>query len=117
MRCSIEKGNVLGIENLEAPALVVRYVKIDGDPKHWELSECLKQHYGDKNPPERRNLEFLIGLRNKIEHRHLPELDPALRRVSGRIVESRRPAGSGVREQMGAARTASRIATVLSPDT
>ena len=56
----------------------VRYVKIDGDPKHWELSECLKQHYGDKNPPERRNLEFLIGLRNKIEHRHLPELDPAL---------------------------------------
>jgi hypothetical protein len=56
----------------------VRYVKIDGDPKHWDLTECLKQFYGDKHPAERKNLEFLIGLRNKIEHRNLPELDPAL---------------------------------------
>ncbi len=56
----------------------VRYVKVDGDPKHWDLMECLKQYYGDKHPPERQNLEFLIGLRNKIEHRHLPELDAAL---------------------------------------
>ena len=56
----------------------VRYVKVEGDPKHWELSECLKQFYGDKNPPERQNLRFLLGLRNKIEHRHLPEMDPAL---------------------------------------
>ncbi len=56
----------------------VRYMKVDGEPKHWELSECLKQHFGDKNPPERKNLEFLLGLRNKIEHRHLPELDAAL---------------------------------------
>ena len=30
------------------------------------------------HPAERSNLEFLIGLRNKIEHRQLPELDPAL---------------------------------------
>jgi hypothetical protein len=56
----------------------VRYVKIDGEPKHWDLAECLKQHYGDKHPAERKNLEFLVGLRNKIEHRHLPELDAAL---------------------------------------
>src|SRR4030095_15550496 len=56
----------------------IRYVKIDGDPKHWDLSESVKQHFGDKHPPERKNLEFLIGLRNKIEHRHLPALDPAL---------------------------------------
>lgn len=55
-----------------------RYVKVDGEPKHWDLTECLKQHYGSNNPPERRNLEFLIGLRNKIEHRHLPELDASL---------------------------------------
>lgn len=40
--------------------------------------ECLKQYYGDKHPAERKNLEFLIGLRNKIEHRHLPELDATL---------------------------------------
>jgi len=55
-----------------------RYERVDGDPKHWDLSECLRQHYGGDNPPERKNLEFLIGLRNKIEHRHLPELDPSL---------------------------------------
>lgn len=56
----------------------VRYVKVDGEPKHWELNECLKQYFGDKNPAERKNLEFLIGLRNKIEHRHLPDLDARL---------------------------------------
>jgi desulfoferrodoxin (superoxide reductase-like protein) len=55
-----------------------RYVHIDGEPKHWDISECLKQHFGGNNPPERKNLEFLIGLRNKIEHRHLPELDAGL---------------------------------------
>jgi hypothetical protein len=62
----------------QAAGKAIRYVKVDGEPKHWELSECLKQHYGDKNPPERKNLEFLIGLRNKIEHRHLPDLDSPL---------------------------------------
>jgi len=55
-----------------------RYVHIEGEPKHWELSECLAQHFGGNQPPERRNLEFLIGLRNKIEHRHLPDLDAGL---------------------------------------
>lgn len=56
----------------------VLYVKVDGDPKHWELRECLKQDFGTKNPPERKNLEFLVRLRDKIEHRHLPELDATL---------------------------------------
>ena len=56
----------------------VRYEKVDGEPKHWELSKCLKEYFRDKNPPERKNLEFLLGLRNKIEHRHLPQLDPTL---------------------------------------
>lgn len=55
-----------------------RYVKVDGEPKHWDLSECLKHFHGDKHPPVRQNLRFLIGLRNKVEHRHLPDLDPAL---------------------------------------
>jgi hypothetical protein len=62
----------------QAPGFGVRYVRVDGEPKHWDLAECLKQYFVDKQPPERKNLEFLIGLRNKIEHRHLPELDPAL---------------------------------------
>ena len=56
----------------------IRYMKIDGEPKHWDLAECLKQYYRDRTPPERKNLEFLLGLRNKIEHRHLPELDASL---------------------------------------
>lgn len=55
-----------------------RYVRIDGDPKHWDLAECVKEYYGGAIPPERKNLEFLIGLRNKIEHRHLPHLDATL---------------------------------------
>lgn len=56
----------------------IRYQKIDGEPKHWDLSKCLAEYYGSQNPPERKNLEFLLGLRNKIEHRHLPELDASL---------------------------------------
>lgn len=55
-----------------------KYKEIDGEPKHWELSTCMKKYFKNENPPERKNLEFLIGLRNKIEHRHVPELDPAL---------------------------------------
>lgn len=55
-----------------------RYTKIDGEPKHWDLDHCIKQIYGDKNPPERQNIRFLIGLRNKIEHRHMPDLDASL---------------------------------------
>src|SRR5262245_31629760 len=56
----------------------VRYVYIDGEPKHWELSECLREYWADKNPPERANLQFLVARRHKIEHRHLPELDATL---------------------------------------
>lgn len=56
----------------------VRYVKVDGDPKHWDLTECLKQFHGPEHPPERKNLQFLLGLRNKIEHRHLPQFDASL---------------------------------------
>ena len=56
----------------------VRYKKVDGEPWHWELGECLRQYYGDTNPPQRSNLQFMLALRNKIEHRHHPELDPAL---------------------------------------
>ncbi len=56
----------------------IRYEKVDGEPKHWELSECARQFYGGHNPPQRKNLEFIVLLRNKIEHRYHPELDPAL---------------------------------------
>src|SRR5579884_576952 len=55
-----------------------RYKRIDGDVAHWELAECIRQYFTSNNPPERKNLEFILGLRNKIEHRNMPQLDPTL---------------------------------------
>ena len=52
-----------------------RYQKLDGDYRWWELGECLQQYYKDDNSSVRKNLEFFIALRNKIEHRSLPQLD------------------------------------------
>lgn len=56
----------------------IRYQYIGGEPKHWDLSKCLKEYWGYRTDPVKSNLEFLIGMRNKIEHRYCPELDPAL---------------------------------------
>jgi len=56
-----------------------RFVRVDGEPKHWKLDECLRQYYeSDTGNAVRKNLEFFIPLRNKIEHRNLPELDPSI---------------------------------------
>lgn len=55
-----------------------RYVKVDGEPKRWDLKECLQQFYKGENPPVRMNLEFFIRLRNKIEHCSLAQLDSGL---------------------------------------
>lgn len=53
-----------------------RYIKAGGDFRYWELDECLRQYYGnDTMNAVRKNLEFFIPLRNKIEHRSMPELD------------------------------------------
>lgn len=43
--------------------------------KWWDLSRCVKEYFRSNNPPERKNLEFFIPLRNMIAHRNLPELD------------------------------------------
>lgn len=56
-----------------------RFEKIDDDFRHWELGECVRQHWKQApHDPVRRNLEFFIPLRNKIEHRYLPALDNAV---------------------------------------
>ena len=55
-----------------------KYKEIDGEPWHWDLAECVRHYYLGDNPPQRANLEFMVRLRNKIEHRDHPELDPAL---------------------------------------
>lgn len=52
-----------------------RYKKVDGERKAWELKECIK-NYQKSTPPQKlsdaviANLNFFIGIRNKIEHRH-----------------------------------------------
>jgi hypothetical protein len=53
-------------------------VMIDGDKKAWELSECVDKYWDGIESPEKANIKFLIGLRNKIEHRNLPAIDLAV---------------------------------------
>ncbi len=48
---------------------------IDGDIKTWELTTCLKEFFKDGNSVVKTNVEFMIGLRNKIEHRFAPKID------------------------------------------
>ena len=54
-----------------------RYKIADGEKKAWELGTCIKQYkksdsesYFELSDACIRNLEFFIGLRNKIEHRY-----------------------------------------------
>jgi hypothetical protein len=47
-----------------------RFEIVDGEKKSWELSTCIKK-YNQLNEPIRKNLEFFIKLRNKIEHRNI----------------------------------------------
>ena len=52
-----------------------RYKKVKGEIQYWELTTCVAKYFPE-NDPIRKNLEFFIPLRNKIEHKFLPELDP-----------------------------------------
>jgi len=44
--------------------------KVDGEPKRWELAKCVKERWPDEKDPVRANLEFFIGIRNRVEHRY-----------------------------------------------
>ena len=68
-----EKRNIKDFYKKDTKRL--EYEKVDGEYKAWELSTCCKEYYKDITTPARANLETLIKLRNKIEHRFLPELD------------------------------------------
>lgn len=46
------------------------FVKVDGEPKRWELAQCVSHRWPRKDDPIRANIEFFINLRNKIEHRY-----------------------------------------------
>ena len=51
-----------------------RYELIDGERKAWELKTCIRK-YGLLKEPVKKNLEFFIKLRNKIEHRYFSKED------------------------------------------
>jgi hypothetical protein len=52
-----------------------RFKRVDGDYKAWELTTCTEKYFPGQTNPISENLRFLVGLRNKIEHRSMPELD------------------------------------------
>ena len=51
------------------------YKRVNGDRKAWELSKCLKEYEKCRNLSEalKSNVQFFIGLRNKIEHHNVAE--------------------------------------------
>lgn len=50
-----------------------RFVRVDGEPKAWELTRCVDERW-DESSPVRKNLELTILIRNRIEHRHMEAL-------------------------------------------
>lgn len=47
-----------------------RLVRVDGEPKCWELERSMKERWLDESDPVRANLDLFIRLRNRLEHRH-----------------------------------------------
>jgi Protein of unknown function (DUF3644)/EC042_2821-lke REase len=53
-----------------------RFKLRDGDFDYWDLRSCLNKFYmSDSMNPIKINLELFIPLRNRIEHKSLPEID------------------------------------------
>lgn len=66
LQAEFERGGVDYIyRNSRGHALKTK----DGDRKIWDLERCVKERFAE-NDPVRANLEFFIGLRNKVEHRY-----------------------------------------------
>lgn len=56
-----------------------KYIKTDyGAIKKWELSKCIKAVECPLSAPIRANLEFIIGLRNEVEHQMTIILDQVI---------------------------------------
>ena len=60
-----------------------RLERVDGEPKRWELAKSVKERWPDANEPVRANLEFFIGLRNRVEHRYSREQEALAAAASG----------------------------------
>jgi hypothetical protein len=50
----------------------------DGKPKFWELSYCVKHAQCPLKPVEVKNLQYLIAIRNEIEHRSCDDVNDAV---------------------------------------
>ncbi|MFI6892876.1 DUF3644 domain-containing protein [Streptomyces sp. NPDC050256] len=46
-----------------------KYLKVDGEPKAWDLEKCLTMHFGSSGPAFH-NASLFVALRNKVEHRY-----------------------------------------------
>lgn len=54
----------------------IHYIKKDDEYQFWELNTCAKEYFKDDTEnPMIKNIEFFIPLRNKLEHKFMPELD------------------------------------------
>lgn len=47
-----------------------RLLKVDGEPKRWELERSMTERWPAETDPVRANLALFIRLRNRLEHRH-----------------------------------------------
>lgn len=47
-----------------------RLLRVDGEPKRWELERCPRERWPDETDAVRANLSLFIRLRNRLEHRH-----------------------------------------------
>jgi Protein of unknown function (DUF3644) len=60
-----------------------RLERVDGEPKRWELTTCVRYRWPNEKDPIRANLMFFIGLRNKIEHRYARQQEALTAAVGG----------------------------------
>jgi len=44
------------------------FVRVHGEKKAWDLAKCIREYWGPNTDAVRKNLEFFMGLRHKIEH-------------------------------------------------
>lgn len=51
-----------------------RFKRVDGEIQFWELTTCVKKYF-EEDCAIRKNIELFIPLRNKLEHKFLPDLD------------------------------------------
>lgn len=54
-----------------------RFKRVNGELMFWELKKCAEEYFDNfSTNPVYNNLNFFIPLRNKIEHKSMPEIDP-----------------------------------------